>query len=150
MSEPDDTGIRRRLKVASRAVAHTVGEGVEWAVSTTTGGGFGKWAGSTHSMPPSSGFRAAPRSRRAPATASRCSSTARRTFPAVAEAIAGARSHVHLLGWCFSPELNLTREEEPVVLRNLLSDVARRIDVRLLVWKERRSPCSTRPAWSRT
>ena len=56
-------------------------------------------------------------------------------LPAVAEAIAGARSHVHLLGWCFSPELNLTREEEPVVLRNLLSDVARRIDVRLLVWE---------------
>ena len=56
-------------------------------------------------------------------------------LPAVAEAIAGARSHVHLLGWCFSPELNLTREEEPVVLRNLLSDVARRVDVRLLVWE---------------
>ena len=65
-------------------------------------------------------------------------------LPAVAEAIAGAESHVHLLGWCFSPELNLTREEEPVVLRNLLSDVARRIDVRLLVWEERRSPCSGR------
>ena len=56
-------------------------------------------------------------------------------LPAVAEAIAGARSHVHLLGWCFSPELNLTREEDPIVLRNLLSDVARRVDVRLLVWK---------------
>jgi phosphatidylserine/phosphatidylglycerophosphate/cardiolipin synthase-like enzyme len=56
-------------------------------------------------------------------------------LPSVAEAIANAQSHVHLLGWCFSPELNLTREEEPVVLRNLLSDVARRIDVRLLVWQ---------------
>jgi phosphatidylserine/phosphatidylglycerophosphate/cardiolipin synthase-like enzyme len=56
-------------------------------------------------------------------------------LPALAEEIAGAQSHVHLLGWCFSPELHLTREEEPVVLRNLLSDVARRIDVRLLVWE---------------
>ena len=56
-------------------------------------------------------------------------------LPTIAEAIARARSHVHLLGWCFSPELNLTREEEPVVLRNLLSDVARRVDVRLLVWE---------------
>ena len=33
------------------------------------------------------------------------------------------------------PELDLTRGEEPLVLRNLLSDVARRIDVRLLVWE---------------
>ena len=32
-------------------------------------------------------------------------------------------------------ELNLTREEEPVVLRNLLSSVARHVDVRLLVWE---------------
>jgi phosphatidylserine/phosphatidylglycerophosphate/cardiolipin synthase-like enzyme len=56
-------------------------------------------------------------------------------LPAVAEAIAGAKSHVHLLGWCFSPELNLTREEEPLILRNLLSDLARRVDVRLLVWE---------------
>ena len=56
-------------------------------------------------------------------------------LPALAEEIAAAQSHVHLLGWCFSPELHLTREEEPVVLRNLLSDVARRVDVRLLVWE---------------
>ena len=56
-------------------------------------------------------------------------------LPMLAEEIGAARSHVHLLGWCFSPELHLTREEEPVVLRNLLSDVARRIDVRLLVWE---------------
>jgi phosphatidylserine/phosphatidylglycerophosphate/cardiolipin synthase-like enzyme len=56
-------------------------------------------------------------------------------LPALAEEIAVAQSHVHLLGWCFSPELHLTREDEPVVLRNLLSDVARRVDVRLLVWE---------------
>ena len=56
-------------------------------------------------------------------------------LPKLAEEIAAARSHVHLLGWCFSPELHLTREDEPVVLRNLLSDVARRVDVRLLVWE---------------
>jgi phosphatidylserine/phosphatidylglycerophosphate/cardiolipin synthase-like enzyme len=56
-------------------------------------------------------------------------------LPTLAEEIAAAQSHVNLLGWCFSPELHLTREEEPVVLRNLLSDVARRVDVRLLVWE---------------
>ena len=65
-------------------------------------------------------------------------------LPSVAEAIANAQSHVHLLGWCFSPDLHLTRDEEPVVLRNLLSDVARRIDVRLLgqPGKALRSRCS--------
>jgi phosphatidylserine/phosphatidylglycerophosphate/cardiolipin synthase-like enzyme len=56
-------------------------------------------------------------------------------LPRLADEIAAAESHVHLLGWCFSPELHMTREEEPVVLRNLLSDAARRIDVRLLVWE---------------
>lgn len=56
-------------------------------------------------------------------------------LPALAEEIQNATSHVHLLGWCFSPDLHLTRDDEPVVLRNLLSDVARRVDVRLLVWK---------------
>jgi phosphatidylserine/phosphatidylglycerophosphate/cardiolipin synthase-like enzyme len=56
-------------------------------------------------------------------------------LPALAEEVASATSHVHLLGWCFSPELHLTRDEEPVVLRNLLAQVAQRIDVRLLVWE---------------
>jgi phosphatidylserine/phosphatidylglycerophosphate/cardiolipin synthase-like enzyme len=56
-------------------------------------------------------------------------------LPSLAEEIAKARSHVHLLGWCFSLELHLTREEEPVVLRNLLAEVAQRVDVRLLVWE---------------
>ena len=56
-------------------------------------------------------------------------------LPAVAEEIKNATSHVHLLGWCFSPDLHLTRDDEPIVLRNLLSDVAREIDVRLLVWE---------------
>ena len=100
-----------------------------------TGGGFARWAGSTPSTPTSSGSRAARRS--SPATGNRVEVLVDGStyLPAVAEAIAGARSHVHLLGWCFSPELNLTREEEPVVLRNLLSDVARRVDVRLLVWE---------------
>jgi len=56
-------------------------------------------------------------------------------LPAVAAELEKATSHVHLLGWCFSPDLHLTRDDEPVVLRNLLSDIARRIDVRLLVWE---------------
>jgi phosphatidylserine/phosphatidylglycerophosphate/cardiolipin synthase-like enzyme len=125
----------KRLKHAAGAVAHTVGEGVEWAVSThhrrrlrkvgwehafdAAELGFSEGA----AFPPRAGNRV------------EVLVDGSTYLPAVAEAIAGAKSHVHLLGWCFSPELNLTREEEPVVLRNLLSDVARRVDVRLLVWQ---------------
>ena len=56
-------------------------------------------------------------------------------LPAVAEELAQATSHVHLLGWHFSPELDLTRGTEPTILRNLLAELAERIDVRLLLWK---------------
>jgi phosphatidylserine/phosphatidylglycerophosphate/cardiolipin synthase-like enzyme len=55
-------------------------------------------------------------------------------LPRVAEELAGARSHVHLTGWYFSPELALTRGDEPVTVRNLLAELAERIDVRVLIW----------------
>ena len=54
--------------------------------------------------------------------------------PAIAEALRRATSHVYLAGWHFSPDFALVRAEEPVVLRNLLAEVAERIDVHLLVW----------------
>jgi phosphatidylserine/phosphatidylglycerophosphate/cardiolipin synthase-like enzyme len=55
-------------------------------------------------------------------------------LPRVAEELAQARSHVHLTGWYFSPELALTRNEEPVTVRNLLAELAEKIDVRVLIW----------------
>jgi phosphatidylserine/phosphatidylglycerophosphate/cardiolipin synthase-like enzyme len=55
-------------------------------------------------------------------------------LPALAEELARAESHVHLTGWSFSPELELTRGDEPAILRNLLAELADRIDVRVLVW----------------
>ena len=55
-------------------------------------------------------------------------------LPRIAEALRGARSHVHLTGWYFTPEFALERSGEPAILRNLLSDLAERIDVRMLVW----------------
>jgi phosphatidylserine/phosphatidylglycerophosphate/cardiolipin synthase-like enzyme len=55
-------------------------------------------------------------------------------LPAVADALQGAESHVHLAGWFFSPELDLTRGEDPLILRNLLADLAQRVDVRVLGW----------------
>ncbi len=55
-------------------------------------------------------------------------------LPAIAEAIAGARDHVHITGWQLSPEFALTRADPPVVLGRLLAEAAHRVDVRVLVW----------------
>jgi phosphatidylserine/phosphatidylglycerophosphate/cardiolipin synthase-like enzyme len=40
-----------------------------------------------------------------------------------------------MTGWFLSPELALSREEEPLVVRTLLAELAERIDVRVLLWK---------------
>jgi phosphatidylserine/phosphatidylglycerophosphate/cardiolipin synthase-like enzyme len=56
-------------------------------------------------------------------------------LPAIAAEMAAATSHVHLTGWFLSPELALSREEEPLVVRTLLAELAERIDVRVLLWK---------------
>ena len=55
-------------------------------------------------------------------------------LPAIAEALRSTKSHVHLTGWHFSPDFALEREGEPLVLRNLLGELAERVDVRVLVW----------------
>src|SRR5919201_5928162 len=55
-------------------------------------------------------------------------------LPRIAEAIAGAESHVHIAGWYFSPQFELTRDGRPAVLRNLLADAAERAEVRVLMW----------------
>jgi phosphatidylserine/phosphatidylglycerophosphate/cardiolipin synthase-like enzyme len=52
----------------------------------------------------------------------------------IAEAIAGARSHVHIAGWCVTPEFALTRGASPTILRDLLADTAERLPVRVLLW----------------
>jgi phosphatidylserine/phosphatidylglycerophosphate/cardiolipin synthase-like enzyme len=56
-------------------------------------------------------------------------------LPRMAADMAGATSHVHLTGWFLSPELALSREEEPLVVRILLAELAERVDVRVLLWK---------------
>ena len=55
-------------------------------------------------------------------------------LPRMAEAIASARSHVHIAGWCVTPDFAMSAGERPVILRELLSDAARRVPVRVLVW----------------
>jgi phosphatidylserine/phosphatidylglycerophosphate/cardiolipin synthase-like enzyme len=55
-------------------------------------------------------------------------------LPAMAAAIANARSHVHLTGWHITPEFDLTRGDRPTILQQLLAEVAARVPVRVLIW----------------
>jgi phosphatidylserine/phosphatidylglycerophosphate/cardiolipin synthase-like enzyme len=54
-------------------------------------------------------------------------------LPAIAEAIAAARSHVHIAGWHLTPEFRLTRDGDPPI-RELLAGPASSVDVRVLLW----------------
>jgi hypothetical protein len=49
-------------------------------------------------------------------------------------ALESAESHVHIAGWHLSPDVAVTRDGRPVVLRNLLAELAERVEVRVLVW----------------
>jgi len=53
-------------------------------------------------------------------------------LPRMAEAIAAAERHVHLAGWFFSPDFRMGTGGP--TLRELLSDTAERVDVRVLAW----------------
>ncbi|HEX4526451.1 MAG TPA: phospholipase D family protein [Gaiellaceae bacterium] len=55
-------------------------------------------------------------------------------LPSIAAALRDAQSHVHLTGWHFTPSFALERSGEPLVLRNLLAELAERLDVRVLTW----------------
>jgi phosphatidylserine/phosphatidylglycerophosphate/cardiolipin synthase-like enzyme len=53
---------------------------------------------------------------------------------AIAEAMADARSSVHVSGWHLSPGFQIVRGAAAIRLRDLLGDLAERIDVRVLLW----------------
>jgi phosphatidylserine/phosphatidylglycerophosphate/cardiolipin synthase-like enzyme len=55
-------------------------------------------------------------------------------LPRIAEAIEGARSHVHIAGWHITPEFGLTRDPAASRLRDLLGELAERVEVRVLLW----------------
>ena len=55
-------------------------------------------------------------------------------LPAMVDELKRAHSHVHLTGWYFTPDFALTRDAEPLILRNLLAELAERLDVRVLAW----------------
>ena len=55
-------------------------------------------------------------------------------LPRIAEALAGARSHVHIAGWHVTPDFGLTRDDQASRLRDLLGELAERVEVRVLLW----------------
>lgn len=55
-------------------------------------------------------------------------------LPAIASAIRGARSSVHIAGWTINPEFAMERDPVNVTVRKLLAEAAERVDVRVLVW----------------
>jgi phosphatidylserine/phosphatidylglycerophosphate/cardiolipin synthase-like enzyme len=55
-------------------------------------------------------------------------------LPRFAEELLRAESHVHIAGWYLSTELALVREEERLLLLDLLEELARRVEVRVLLW----------------
>jgi phosphatidylserine/phosphatidylglycerophosphate/cardiolipin synthase-like enzyme len=55
-------------------------------------------------------------------------------LPRMVAELERAESHVHIAGWYFSPDFALTRGGEPAVLRNLLAELAERVEVRVLAW----------------
>jgi phosphatidylserine/phosphatidylglycerophosphate/cardiolipin synthase-like enzyme len=55
-------------------------------------------------------------------------------LPRMVAELERAESHVHIAGWYFSPDFALTRGGEPAILRDLLAELAERVEVRVLVW----------------
>jgi phosphatidylserine/phosphatidylglycerophosphate/cardiolipin synthase-like enzyme len=55
-------------------------------------------------------------------------------LPAIARAIRSARSHVHIAGWSMTPRFELTRDDHPAVVRELLAEVACNVRVRVILW----------------
>lgn len=55
-------------------------------------------------------------------------------LPRIADALAGARSHVHVAGWHLTPDFGLTRDHRTRRLRDLLGELAERLEVRVLLW----------------
>jgi phosphatidylserine/phosphatidylglycerophosphate/cardiolipin synthase-like enzyme len=55
-------------------------------------------------------------------------------LPLIASELTAARSHVHMTNWFLSPDFDLVRGDQPVVLRHLLAGLAERVDVRILAW----------------
>jgi len=57
-----------------------------------------------------------------------------RALPRIADALAAARWRVDIACWHITPEFGLTRDAQAVRLRDLLAELAERVEVRVLLW----------------
>jgi len=55
-------------------------------------------------------------------------------LPRMVAELEKATSHVHIAGWHFTPHFAMTRDGNQPVLRNLLAELAERVEVRVLCW----------------
>ena len=55
-------------------------------------------------------------------------------LPRIAEALSGARACVNIAGWHVAPDFGLTRDDQACCLRDLLGELAERVEVRVLLW----------------
>ncbi len=55
-------------------------------------------------------------------------------LPGIYEALTAARSHVHIAGWHVTADFGLTRGDSAKRLRDLLAELAERVEVRVLLW----------------
>src|SRR5579863_1916939 len=55
-------------------------------------------------------------------------------LPLLAHALAQARSSVHIAGWHVTADFGLTRDDAAMRLRDLLGELAERVNVRVLLW----------------
>jgi len=55
-------------------------------------------------------------------------------LPCIEGALRGARSHVHIAGWHITPHFGLSRDLHASRLRDLLGELAERVEVRVLLW----------------
>jgi phosphatidylserine/phosphatidylglycerophosphate/cardiolipin synthase-like enzyme len=57
-----------------------------------------------------------------------------RACGAIAKALMGAHSQVHIAGWHLTPGFELTRDGDTSTVRDILAHLAERVDVRVLLW----------------
>ncbi len=57
-----------------------------------------------------------------------------RALPSVHAALLAARSHIHIAGWHVTADFGLTRDDSAKRLRDLLAELAERVEVRVLLW----------------
>ncbi len=58
----------------------------------------------------------------------------RTALDAIADAMAAAKSHVHVAGWHLAPDFRLRRDGDEPTLQRLFAELAERVSVRVLLW----------------